>query len=233
MSTAGAAGDEPVPPHARRIAPGLAAPVHQHLFCARLDIDVDGAANEVYEVGGRADAAGRRQPVGQRHGGASRPGSRPSSPPGGAIDPARSRTWRIVNPGVAQPTRANRSGTSCCRASTPDAAGPPRLEHRPTGRVRDRRTCGSRPTTPTSVAPPVTTRTSTPAATGCPTLDRRGPIHRRHRRRGVAHLRGHPRPAARGLAGHARRVRRVPPDAGRVLRRQPGARRAGVDGLAL
>jgi primary-amine oxidase len=32
------------------IAPGLAAPVHQHLFCARLDLEVDGPVNEVYEV---------------------------------------------------------------------------------------------------------------------------------------------------------------------------------------
>ena len=32
------------------IAPGLAAPVHQHLFCARLDLEIDGPVNEVYEV---------------------------------------------------------------------------------------------------------------------------------------------------------------------------------------
>src|SRR3974390_2330949 len=32
------------------VAPGLAAPVHQHLFCARLDLSVDGPVNEVHEV---------------------------------------------------------------------------------------------------------------------------------------------------------------------------------------
>ena len=32
------------------VAPGLAAPYHQHLFCARLDVEVDGADNTVEEV---------------------------------------------------------------------------------------------------------------------------------------------------------------------------------------
>ncbi|HEV7723035.1 MAG TPA: hypothetical protein VGO60_17220, partial [Iamia sp.] len=35
--------------HAPPVAPGLAAPVHQHLFCARLDVAVDGPVNEVHE----------------------------------------------------------------------------------------------------------------------------------------------------------------------------------------
>ena len=29
-------------PHATEIAPALYAPIHQHIFCARLDFDVDG-----------------------------------------------------------------------------------------------------------------------------------------------------------------------------------------------
>lgn len=37
-------------PHSAEIAPGLFAPVHQHLFCARLDTAVDGSANYVDEV---------------------------------------------------------------------------------------------------------------------------------------------------------------------------------------
>nr|WP_246222412.1 primary-amine oxidase [Phytoactinopolyspora limicola] len=37
-------------PHAPEIAPGVFAPVHQHLFCARLDADVDGTRNDLYEV---------------------------------------------------------------------------------------------------------------------------------------------------------------------------------------
>ena len=38
------------PEFANVVAPGVAAPHHQHLFCARLDFDVDGRDNEVYEV---------------------------------------------------------------------------------------------------------------------------------------------------------------------------------------
>ncbi|GAQ59784.1 primary-amine oxidase [Streptomyces scabiei] len=37
-------------PHASQVAPGLGAPYHQHLFCARLDMAVDGPANRVEEV---------------------------------------------------------------------------------------------------------------------------------------------------------------------------------------
>lgn len=37
-------------PYASQIAPGLAAPFHQHLFCARLDMAVDGDRNAVHEL---------------------------------------------------------------------------------------------------------------------------------------------------------------------------------------
>jgi len=37
-------------PYATEVAPGLGAPVHQHLFSARLDLTVDGVANAVEEV---------------------------------------------------------------------------------------------------------------------------------------------------------------------------------------
>ncbi|RJN32750.1 primary-amine oxidase [Nesterenkonia natronophila] len=37
-------------PYSTEIAPGLGAPVHQHLFCARLDMTVDGTANAVDEI---------------------------------------------------------------------------------------------------------------------------------------------------------------------------------------
>ena len=36
--------------YATRLAPGLGAPVHQHMFCARLDMTVDGANNSVDEI---------------------------------------------------------------------------------------------------------------------------------------------------------------------------------------
>ncbi len=37
-------------PYATQIAPGLAAPFHQHIFCARLDMAVDGERNAVHEL---------------------------------------------------------------------------------------------------------------------------------------------------------------------------------------
>src|SRR5580692_11600479 len=97
MSTMAVADGDPGD-HARMIAPGLAAPYHQHLFNVRLDMQVDGPDNEVYEV----DAV----PTGS-------PGSR-ENPWGNAfgttvtlletetaaqrnVDPSHSRTWRIAN----------------------------------------------------------------------------------------------------------------------------------------
>lgn len=37
-------------PYSTEVAPGLGAPVHQHLFCARLDMMVDGTANAIDEI---------------------------------------------------------------------------------------------------------------------------------------------------------------------------------------
>jgi primary-amine oxidase len=100
----GDAGD-----HAKMVAPGLAAPYHQHLFNVRLDMEVDGTENAVFEV----DAVGAGEP------------GTPENPWGNVfgttatlleseraaqrdVDPARSRTWRIANRsarnGVGEPT---------------------------------------------------------------------------------------------------------------------------------
>jgi primary-amine oxidase len=87
------------PSHATVIAPGLAAPHHQHLFCLRLDMDVDGSDNEVYEVDVVADPAGDDNPMGN----AFRPHATRLENERDAqriVDPTRSRTWKIVNPNV-------------------------------------------------------------------------------------------------------------------------------------
>ncbi|HEX2384271.1 MAG TPA: primary-amine oxidase [Acidimicrobiales bacterium] len=91
------AGDEPS--HSNVIAPGLAAPHHQHLFCVRLDMDVDGPVNEVHEVDVVADPAGDSNPFGN----AFRPHATRLDNERDAkriVDPTRSRTWKIVNPNV-------------------------------------------------------------------------------------------------------------------------------------
>ncbi|MFL1428868.1 MULTISPECIES: primary-amine oxidase [unclassified Nocardiopsis] len=86
-------------PYASEVAPGLGAPLHQHLFCARLDMNVDGTTHRVEEV----DAA--RVPVG------------PDNPRGNAFaqkrtvlaselearrlaDASVDRVWHISNPQV-------------------------------------------------------------------------------------------------------------------------------------
>ena len=65
MSTQAVAPGEETP-FGSVVAPGLAAPIHQHLFCARLDLDVDGPVNEAYEVCFESMPAGDGQPLGQR-----------------------------------------------------------------------------------------------------------------------------------------------------------------------
>ncbi len=106
MSTKAVASDE-AGEHARMVAPGLAAPLHQHLFSARLDMEVDGPENAVFEVDAVPSPPGAGNPVGsafttattllERELGARR-----------EVDPARSRTWRIANRGrrnaLGQPT---------------------------------------------------------------------------------------------------------------------------------
>jgi len=101
--------------YSTQVAPGLGAPVHQHLFCARLDMTVDGLANAVEEV----DVGGL--PIG------------PDNPYGNAIaqtvtrlsresqaarraDGSRGRTWRVLNT-----ERANRFGRPVSYTLYPEA----------------------------------------------------------------------------------------------------------------
>ncbi|WP_256829884.1 primary-amine oxidase [Ornithinimicrobium faecis] len=79
------------------IQPGLIAPHHQHVFCARLDLDLDGTHNSVYEVDAVAPERGPLNPYGGsfvekvvqvRDEGESRR----------YINPATARTWKVVNP---------------------------------------------------------------------------------------------------------------------------------------
>ncbi len=100
MSTKAMAIDAPASaalPYTRQIAPGLAAPLHQHLFNVRLDVTVDGFDNTVEEVNVRPIPPGPDNPwanafvaeatVLETELAAIRD-----------IDPAKARAWRIVNP---------------------------------------------------------------------------------------------------------------------------------------
>jgi primary-amine oxidase len=73
--------------------------VHQHLFCVRLDLDVDGTVNEVYEVDAEPLPGGPDNPWG---GAFAARETRLETESGSrrVVDPTVSRCWKVVNPGV-------------------------------------------------------------------------------------------------------------------------------------
>jgi primary-amine oxidase len=85
--------------NASMVAPQLAAPYHQHLFNARLDFDVDGTGNTVFEVDSVPEPAGPDNTLANGFTAAARP-LETELRAQRVVDPARSRTWRIANPGV-------------------------------------------------------------------------------------------------------------------------------------
>jgi primary-amine oxidase len=87
------------PDHASVVAPQLAAPYHQHLFNVRLDLDVDGPTNTVYEVDAVPDPLGPDNPMANAFGITATPLATELQAQR-LVDPGRSRTWKIVNPGV-------------------------------------------------------------------------------------------------------------------------------------
>ncbi|MFC5006122.1 primary-amine oxidase [Dactylosporangium cerinum] len=100
-------------PWTTQVAPGLGAPAHQHLFCARLDMTVDGVANTVDEVDIRPDPIGPDNPYGNAF---SRTHTRINSEADSARDanPAAGRVWRIEST-----ERANRLGQPTAYVLTP------------------------------------------------------------------------------------------------------------------
>jgi primary-amine oxidase len=94
----------PDSPYASEVAPGLGAPYHQHLFCARLDMTVDGVRNAVDELDIRPLPVGPENPYGNAF---TRVATRLTRESEGVRDTdARvGRVWRISNP-----ERRNRLG---------------------------------------------------------------------------------------------------------------------------
>jgi primary-amine oxidase len=99
-------GSDP-PPFATVVGEGVAAPHHQHIFNARLDFDVDGETNEIYEVEAERLPPGPDNPWSNAfRSRATRLDSERRAQRD--VDPAVSRAWRITNPsarnGLGQPT---------------------------------------------------------------------------------------------------------------------------------
>jgi primary-amine oxidase len=86
-------------PFATLLAPGVAAPVHQHLFCARLDLDVDGPVNRIEEVEVEVLPPGDDNPWGNAFRARSTLLERESAAQR-ETSAATSRRWRVTNPEV-------------------------------------------------------------------------------------------------------------------------------------
>ena len=85
------------PLHGTMVAPGLVAPHHQHIFCARLDLDLDGTTNSVYEMDAVAPERGPLNPYG---GSFVEHANLVANETEGArhINPSAARYWKVVNP---------------------------------------------------------------------------------------------------------------------------------------
>jgi primary-amine oxidase len=93
-------------PSATEIEPGLWAPFHQHILCARLDMDIDGTSNSVVEVDAFAHPVGPKNPLGGAYE-TSETVFATESVAQRVIDPFKNRFWKIINPG-----RKNHMGKS-------------------------------------------------------------------------------------------------------------------------
>ncbi|MEL7042997.1 MAG: primary-amine oxidase [Pseudomonadota bacterium] len=80
------------------VAPGITSPIHQHLFCFRLDFNLDGPENTVVESNVQP-IANDPHPYGAGFE-ATRTVLATESEAQRKIDPMRSRNWRIENPNV-------------------------------------------------------------------------------------------------------------------------------------
>ena len=122
--------------NAAMVAPQLAAPYHQHLFNVRLDFDVDGTANTVYEVDSVAAPDGPDNPLGNAFTAEATP-LETEQQAQRVVDPSRSRCWKIVNPDVR-----NRLGEPVGYKLVP--ASTPTLLARPESSVGRRATFATR-----------------------------------------------------------------------------------------
>ena len=154
------------PEFANVIGDGVAAPHHQHLFNARLDFDVDGAVNEVYEVEAEPMPPGPDNPwLNAFRAAATRLDTELGSAAATSTAHARvvaDRESRVRN-GLGQPVGVQAHADD----DHADAARASRFAGREAGRRSRSTTSGSRRTRPTSGAARATTRTSMRAATGC------------------------------------------------------------------
>ncbi len=110
------------PAYGRLVAPQVDAPVHQHVFCFRFDMAVDGEHNAVSEVNFAAEPVGTANPYGN----AVRIAETPLKSEQAAqrtMDLAAARYWKVSNP-----ERRNRLGRPVAYKLVPGANALPFLD---------------------------------------------------------------------------------------------------------
>ena len=85
------------PEYGRLVSPGLSALNHQHFFCVRLDMAVDGHRNDVHEVHTESVPAGAENPYGNAFKAVATQLSSERDAQQ-LIDPLSARFWRFSNP---------------------------------------------------------------------------------------------------------------------------------------
>jgi len=108
-------------PYANPVTPELAGPHHQHLFNFRLDMNLDGPANSVYEVDAVPVPAGPDNPYGNAFD-AQATLLRTETGAQRMAAPERNRYWKIVNH-----DSRNATGEPVAYKLAPTHAGPPLL----------------------------------------------------------------------------------------------------------
>jgi len=93
--------------YATEVSPGVAGQIHQHIFCARLDMAIDGDANSIVEYNTRAEGEGASNPYGNAY--YDEPCALKTELEAcRRINPETMRYWKIINPTVknhvGQPT---------------------------------------------------------------------------------------------------------------------------------
>jgi primary-amine oxidase len=100
MSTRAVLPGEPAKPrYGTLVAPGVNALIHQHFFCFRMVMEVDGSQNSVYEVHVEAEADGERNPYGNAFF-ARETLLATEQQAQQVVDPLAGRYWKVVNPHV-------------------------------------------------------------------------------------------------------------------------------------
>jgi primary-amine oxidase len=95
----GAAREGQTPPHGALVAPNVYAPNHQHFFNMRLDFDLDGTANSVYQVDIVPDPIDEQNPFENAFRAQATLLSTELSARGN-LNLETARTWKVVNPSV-------------------------------------------------------------------------------------------------------------------------------------